>query len=161
MMKSILLRLSTIFLISAVAAGCGGGEKAKKDKTAYIQDLSSNNYLVRLAAVDYLSKNAAPGDKQAVLPLLKEVREGNETIRGLAVKAVGRIGDSRAIPELLKAAESENSRLRYDAVAALGSMLEDERVRLVVVKALDDEDSFVRYMAVVKLGETGQPEYAE
>lgn len=151
-------------ILLAVAAGCGGGEpggKTGKTKAEYIQDLSNPTYLVRLAAVQYLSENAGPEDAAAVPILIKLLKAENETFRRFAAKSLGRIRDLLAVSSLTDAFGDENSYVRFEAVVALGSMLQDSRSREVMVRALEDPNSYVRHAAITNLGRTKDPAYAQ
>jgi HEAT repeat protein len=120
--------------------------------------LGDESWRVRRAAVEGLSRRAAP---DAIAALLASVRENHHNL-GLLNSAlqVLAMSDVDTLSPLVDFLNGEDADLRMQAALALGEQ-RDARAVPALVEALDDEDVNVRYHAVEALGKLRAKEAAD
>jgi aminopeptidase N len=118
-----------------------------------INELSDEDVMCRIEAINALAKNASP---RAVEALARVVEK--DPFWGVAVEAanaLGKIGGSLAKDELIRLLKLvTHPRVRRSIVDALGNFRGDSEVAKVLLSiAKDDKESdYVRYAALVSLG---------
>jgi HEAT repeat protein len=95
-------------------------------------------------------------DARFVEPMIDQLLQGDEVMRGAAAEALGYMGDARAVsPLMLYLAPEEDERIREMAITALGR-LGDVRVADPLLGLLGDESEWVRAAAVGALADLGE-----
>jgi len=97
---------------------------------------------------------------RAVEPLVEALEEGDENVRGAAIKVLGELGDSRAVEPLVETLEDEDGNMRDMAASALGE-LGDSRAVEPLIEALKGENKRVSERAAEALGELGDSRAVE
>jgi hypothetical protein len=140
------------FWVLVAAAGALGGTEFSAD-VALVLD-GSRGADERIAAIQRLG---ASGDLRAVDPLLALVQDSGQGqgIRGVAARAVSRLGEPRAeiIPALEKAyrqAETGDN-LAWTILLCLGRLGSNESIELLS-QALDDQNAMHRFKVAQALG---------
>lgn len=176
-MKTILSVLILIFLIFNF--GC-----LSNDTEKYIEDLKSENIMVRKNALYYLGKKkektAVPMlieflkddqpketklsaiealgkicDSRSIDVLIGVLMEKDNDIRIAAVEALGKIRNPKAVKPLLNILNNKNNKdIRLTAIWALGN-IGDNRAIPALTKLLGDQDNYVRYNAAQSLKKIG------
>jgi HEAT repeat protein len=120
--------------------------------------LKDESWRVRRAAVEGLSRRAAP---DAIAALLASVRENHHHL-GLLNSAlqVLAMSDVDTLSPLVEFLGGEDADLRMQAALALGEQ-RDERAAPALVAALEDADANVRYHAIEALGKLRSAEAAD
>lgn len=173
-MKTILGYLSTLFVI--LNFGCNANDTEK-----YIEDLKSENVMVRNNAIYYLGKNK---EKLAVPMLIELVNDDQPKETKLSIiEALGKIEEGRSVDALVGLFKEEDNEIRIAALEALGkiknpqaikpliNLLEDQDLRLTAIwalgnigdnsaipamtKLLGNRDKYVRYNAIQALKKIG------
>ncbi len=99
-----------------------------------------------------LDKLVRSGDPRAVSPIGKLLKEGNWTIRPLAVEALSRFNSPQVLELLLIALEDENFETRLSAVKALNNY-HTNRIVEPLTKCLEDTEWSMREEAANILGQ--------
>jgi HEAT repeats/PBS lyase HEAT-like repeat len=94
------------------------------------------------------------GSEQAILGLLKALKDADRNVRGLAAESLGQLGSAQAIPGLLKALEHADRDVCRRAAKALGQIGSEQAIP-GLLKALEDADSDVRWCAAELLSQLG------
>ncbi|HEX8556771.1 MAG TPA: HEAT repeat domain-containing protein [Pyrinomonadaceae bacterium] len=120
--------------------------------------LGDEDWRVRRAAVEGLSRRAAP---DAIAALLTSVRENHKNL-GLLNSAlqVLAMSDVDTLSQLVEFLNGEDADLRMQAALALGEQ-RDERAVPALLRALEDADTNVRYHAIEALGKLRAAEAAD
>jgi HEAT repeat protein len=120
--------------------------------------LKDESWRVRRAAVEGLSRRAAP---DAIAALLASVRENHHHL-GLLNSAlqVLAMSDVDTLSPLVEFLRGEDADLRMQAALALGEQ-RDARAAPALLAALEDADANVRYHAIEALGKLRAPEAAD
>jgi HEAT repeat protein len=116
-----------------------------------LEALKKSNALMRLAALDYLERQADPATYEVVERLLRD-RASN--IRSVAVAAAVSIGGNRAVPQLVRMLRDVSWEVRREVIKALGR-IGDTTVIDGLARALQDRDHDVRESAASALGKLG------
>jgi HEAT repeat protein len=120
--------------------------------------LGDESWRVRRAAVEGLSRRAAP---EAIMALLASVRENHHNLAVLnSALQVLSMSDVDTLSPLVEFLNGEDADLRMQAALALGEQ-RDARAVPALVAALDDADVNVRYHAVEALGKLRAAEAAD
>jgi HEAT repeat protein len=120
--------------------------------------LGDESWRVRRAAVEGLSRRAAP---DAIGALLASVRENHQNL-GLLNSAlqVLAMSDVDTLSQLVEFLNDEDADLRVQAALALGEQ-RDGRAVPALLRALEDADTNVRYHAIEALGKLRAAEAAD
>ncbi len=92
--------------------------QAKADRISELskQLKTAKSHKARVAAVASLGRLR---DQRTLAPLVKALRDKNNTVRSVAASALGRLGDTRALPPLRRAALDKDSSVRKRATKAI------------------------------------------
>jgi len=96
------------------------------------------------------------GDKRAVEPLIKALKDPDWIVRCDVAIALGALGDECAVEPLIYALKDPSEFVRKDAAVALRK-LGDERAVEPLIKALKDFDKEMQWRAAEALGKIGDP----
>jgi HEAT repeat protein len=131
------------------AARTLAGDESLEPARPLLGALKDESWRVRRAAVEGLSRRAAP---DAIAALLASVRENHHHLgllnSALQVLAMSDVDTLSPLVEFLK---DEDADLRMQAALALGEQ-RDERAAPALLGALEDADANVRYHAIEALG---------
>nr|WP_193387197.1 M1 family aminopeptidase [Vulcanisaeta moutnovskia] len=126
-----------------------------------IAELSSDNLMCRLEAIDALAKD---GSARSVDGLSKALMGDTFWgVRAEAARALGRVGTEDALKALLNVLSNEiHPRVRQAIVEALGNFKGNENVAKVLVSVLENtsESYYVRSRVAQSLGKLGIPDYS-
>jgi HEAT repeat protein len=173
-MKKILSGLLALFLF--LNYGC-----SLNDTEKYLQELKSENVMVRNNAIYYLGENK---EKLAV-PMLIELLNNDQPkeIRLNAIEALGKIEEAISVEALVALLNEEDKEIKMAAVEALGKIKDPKAVKPLInvlnnkdikitalwaignigdksaiphlTKLFDDQDEYVRYNASQSLKKIG------
>ena len=173
MKTNIRVLLCTLMLFNI---GC-----VSNDTEKYLNDLESENVMVRNNAIDYLGENK---EKLAV-PMLIELLNNDQPkeTKLMVIESLGKIGDSSSIDALVSALKEKDNEIRIAAVEALGKIKDPKAVKPLInvlnnkdikitslwaignigdksaipylTKLFDDQDEYVRYNASQSLKKIG------
>jgi HEAT repeat protein len=131
------------------AARALAGDESLETAPPLLTALKDESWRVRRAAVEGLSRRAAPA---AIAALLASVRENHHHL-GLLNSAlqVLAMSDVDTLSPLVEFLHDEDADLRIQAALALGEQ-RDERAAPALLEALGDPDANVRYHAIEALG---------
>ncbi len=87
----------------------GGQASADRIRELSQQLKTAKSAKARVAAVASLGRLK---DQRTLAPLVKALRDKNNSVRSLAASALGRLGDARALPALRRAALDKNTSVR-------------------------------------------------
>ena len=119
-----------------------------------VTTLGDENWKVRKAAIEGLSKRAAPDAIQALLEMLRQDHRNLAVLNSaLQVLAMVDVDTYSPLVEFLK---SDDSDLRMQAALALGEQREERAVG-PLIEALKDPDANVRFHAIEALGKIRSP----
>ena len=140
------------------AARTLAGDESLEPAQPLLGALKDESWRVRRAAVEGLSRRAAP---DAIAALLASVRENHHHL-GLLNSAlqVLAMSDVDTLSPLVEFLSDEDADLRMQAALALGEQ-RDPRAAPALIGALEDADANVRYHAVEALGKLRATEAAE
>ncbi|MHC4862095.1 MAG: HEAT repeat domain-containing protein, partial [Planctomycetota bacterium] len=111
------------------------------------------NPAVRIQAVDELALRRGP---EALVALLKRLKDEEAAVRARAADALRVHGDERAVPHLAQALEDPDAAVRRRCVLSLGT-LGGRYLVPTLVRRIQDRACIVRAAAVSALGEIGDP----
>ena len=147
MKRILIIILSTLLIISL---GC-----SSKKLSDYIEDLKSENIMVRENAIYNLGvakeKRAAP----LLIQLLKE--DQPKALKFGSIAALGKIGDTGEnsnVDALIDVLQERDVELVIAAVEALGK-IKNSRAVNPLLNALENENLSVRFTAILALGSIG------
>ena len=142
-MKKILSGLLTLFLF--LNYGC-----SLNDTEKYLQDLKSENVMVRNNAIYYLGKNR----EKLAAPMLIELLNNDQPkeIRLNAIEALGKIEEDSSVEALVALLNEEDKEIKMAACDALG-MIKNAKAAGHLIRILQDED--IRLTAIWALGNIG------
>jgi len=123
-----------------------------------VTTLKDENWQVRKAAIEGLSKRAAPDAIQALLEMLRQDHR-NLAVLNSALQVLAMV-DVDTYSPLVEFLQSDDSDLRMQAALALGEQREERAVG-PLIQALKDEDMNVRFHAIEALGKIGSPAATE
>jgi HEAT repeat protein len=140
------------------AARTLAGDESLEPSQPLLGALKDESWRVRRAAVEGLSRRAAP---DAIAALLASVRENHHHL-GLLNSAlqVLAMSDVDTLSPLVEFLNGEDADLRIQAALALGEQ-RDVRAAPALLGALEDADANVRYHAIEALGKLRAPEAAD
>ena len=140
------------------AARTLAGDESLEPARPLLGALKDDSWRVRRAAVEGLSRRAAP---DAIAALLASVRENHHHL-GLLNSAlqVLAMSDVDTLSPLVDFLNGEDADLRMQAALALGEQ-RDARAAPALVTALEDADANVRYHAIEALGKLRATEAAD
>ncbi|RKY66166.1 MAG: hypothetical protein DRP97_08330, partial [Candidatus Latescibacterota bacterium] len=112
--KIVFLLIFGILFGSLNLSGCAG-----KSAEEWVQDLKSRDEAVRRhAALELLKKSK----EEAVPPLIRAVRAGDEQLQYLSVQLLGKMRDPEATQVFLSLLESPSEHIRAAVAEALGNL---------------------------------------
>lgn len=119
--------------------------------------LSDPDPQISTAAAKGLAQLAYMGDRYAI-HLMKQLaaREGEDSLKTIAVVALGRAGKFSVSDDLIALLGSDQPTVRADAAEALG-VVGDLRAVEPLIALLEDEDQTVRTKTCQALGQIGDP----
>ena len=142
-MKTILGCLLAVFVI--LNFGCFSNNTEE-----YIEDLKSENVMVRNNAIYYLGKNK---EKLAVPMLIELVNDDQPKETKLSIiEALGKIEGGRSVDALVGLLKEEDDEIRIAVVEALGK-IRDPKASKPLINILSDKD--VQHTAIRALGNIG------
>ncbi|MFB0563700.1 MAG: HEAT repeat domain-containing protein [Candidatus Lokiarchaeia archaeon] len=112
---------------------------------------------IRMYAAMFLGRM---GDRRAVEPLIRVLKDKGSDIRQWAAYALGELGDLRALDPLLQALRDTEWEVRKKATIALGKLGDVSAVE-PLIQVLNDENWEVRWRAAEALGKLGDGRAAE
>ncbi len=140
------------------AAQTLAGDESFNAAPPLLDALKDESWRVRRAAVEGVSRRAAP---DAIAALLNSVRENHHNLSLLnSALQVLALSDVDTLSPLVEFLTGPDTDLRIQAALALGEQ-RDARATPALMKALDDEDVNVRYHAVEALGKLRAVEAAD
>ncbi len=92
--------------------------------------------------------------EETIDPLIEIYKEGDQHVREIAVRAMGRYQSEEIIDTLIAALEDNSWRIREESVEALGS-IEHEKVLPSLYKCLKDKNNYVIEKALKGIGKLG------
>lgn len=111
-------------------------KEARKDVKGLLQIMQTEKDInLRSCAAESLGRL---GDKRAVDPLIKLLKDQENIMRFTAATSLGQIGDTRAVEPLIKALGDKEKAVCLVAARALGE-LRDARASFALVKLLNEE----------------------
>ena len=142
-MKTILGCLLTVFVI--LNFGCISDETE-----IYIEDLKSENVMVRNNAIYYLGKNK----EESAVPMLIELLNNHQPKETMlsAIDALGKIEEGRSVDALVSLLKEKDDEIRIAVVEALGK-IRDPKASKPLINILSDKD--VQRTAIRALGSIG------
>ena len=144
-MKTILNIILVTFLIAISNSGC-----ILNDTQKYIEDLKSENIMVKINAMYYLGKEK---EKRAVPVLMILLSDDQpKELKLSSINALGEIGESIAVDALIRMLNERDSDIKMAACNALG-MIRDPKAVKHLIRILDDKD--IRLTAIWALGNIG------
>ncbi len=160
LVRSRAFRAAFVGLLCTFFAFAASEKCTAQDMTQITSDLQSNDWEVRLSAVERLSKGT---DEKAVDILMSVADTDNEywPVKIRAMETLGKIGNPKCVEVLLKLFTNtllhvECPSIKSYAAAALGSFKE-RRVVAVLVTAVNDKEVLTREAVVQALGKIGDP----
>ena len=138
---------AALVVVTAVLAGCGGGEAGTNTPKSgkAIADLKSTDARVRQAAAMALTSLRDP---LAVEPLIEALKGDQEAkVRRLAAMALRTQRDARAVEPLIAALKDEESGVRRAAADALRALNDTQAVEALTDVSKNDRDRAVRQAA--------------
>ena len=131
-MKMILNILLLTFLILICNSGC-----LLNDTEKYIEDLHSENIMVKNNAIYYMGKYK---EERAVPMLIRLLGDNQQKeTRLCSINALGKIGDDRSVEALVEILRNTNKEIRIAAVEALGK-IKNSKATKPLLNILADED---------------------
>ncbi len=97
---------------------------------------------------------------ETVKPLTELYHQGDQHVREIVVKALGRYRTGEAVDTLITALGDGSWRIREEAAAALGDF-QDERILSHLVKRLSDDNSYVVEKTLKSIGKLGDERVVE
>jgi len=144
------MRTAAALLALLLLAGTAVG---KESRGALIGRLDSENPVVRVEAVDALTRHRGP---KVLVALLLALRDDAPEVRAHAAEALRVVGDPRAVPFLSRALTDAEPTVRCRVVLTLGA-LADRYIVPSLTRSLSDGAVIVRAAAIRALGEIGDP----
>ena len=121
----------------------------QQDLDPIVQQMKNLDPDVRYKLVEVIGKIGGP---QAVVALIKALKDDHHKVRREAADELGQIGDPSAIPALIEALKDESREVRREAADALGQIGGTAAVP-GLIEALKDESREVRREAADGLGQ--------
>ncbi len=159
-MVNAIQRLSLIFAVSLVLLlKMTAGETSAEISSALLSDLQSNDYRVRVSAVEQLGK-IRNEEAFAILTNIVARKEEYWRVRIKAIHIIGKIADPRSSDLLINVfanpfLNEECPSLKWTTALALGNFKNDSRVIEVLIGALDYDNILIREAAIQSLGNIG------
>ncbi len=142
-MRKILSGLLALFLF--LNYGC-----SLNDTEKYLQDLKSENVMVRNNAIYYLGENK---DKLAVPMLIGFLANDQpKKTKLISIEALGKIGEDTSVDALVNALKEKDNAIRMAAVEALGK-IKDPKAVSPLINVLNNKD--IKITAIWALGNIG------
>jgi HEAT repeat protein len=129
-----------------------------------IRAISSVKFLLQLLEQSHTSQLLCDiigalgriGDKQAIEPIINNLKTGDESIRQWAVWALGEIKDESTVNFIIDSLKDANKWVRLEAIKVLEEQLREEKAVEPIIKLLEiEKDVEVRRIAIEALGNLG------
>ena len=148
-MKAILSALiSIIFIIFIISTGCILDNTEK-----YLNDLESENIMVRKNAIYYLGKEKVKSAVPKLIPLLKSSEP--KEVKISTIEALGEIMEYSAVDALLDTLTEKDVDVKITAIQALGK-IQDPKAAKSLTDILNNKDSeHMRIITIWALGNIG------
>ncbi len=140
-------------VLFALPASGAPGPLEERDLAEVIVAARHANPFVRGEAAAELGRR---GGEEALVPLIRLLRDGEAEVRAVAAEALRSLGDERAVPPLSRLLEDPDPTVRCRAAVSIGDLAGRYAVP-AILRLLTDREAAPRAAAVRALGELGDP----